>query len=246
MKSALCNFEDYSLYSRSMQHRTAKTSFTLIELLIVIAIIAILAGLFLPALKKVQEKAKEIKCSGQLRQLNLYTLGYAMDWNGYNPPYQNLSMASVSSSYWFCYLWAYINPHYTSIWLSPKLLLCPSLIPPRGYYPDYGANGNLFMFIAADGTLWTNGYGQGSIIKLSQLHGNLSKTLFYTEVNGHLGIGTLGNTDPNPANCRVHYRHNTGLNVLFVDGHVSWMRSPAYWGTYLDIAHTGTMWLYEK
>ena len=60
--------------------------FTLVELLVVIAIIAMLAALLLPALTRARDRAQNIGCLNNLRQLQLCFHLYVADFDDHLPP----------------------------------------------------------------------------------------------------------------------------------------------------------------
>ena len=197
----------------------SKPNFTLIELLVVIAIIAILAAMLLPALAKAREKARQISCTNNHKQMALGCLMYADDNRDILPGvthegvYQATAIATGAptafcngTSYgygywrsWPAYIYQYVN--------AAATFICPSTT----------YNDDLICFGMPIGGGW------GAIFSGPRAQATLkhpTETLMISEKGG--GGGTKYILDPNYYCMRAS--HNEGGNVAFVDGHVLWYK----------------------
>jgi prepilin-type N-terminal cleavage/methylation domain-containing protein/prepilin-type processing-associated H-X9-DG protein len=107
--------------------RTRKVGFTLIELLVVIAIIAILAAILFPVFAQAREKARQISCLSNTKQIGLGLAMYVQDYDEQMPA-ANAAINAINGGQ--CSVIPYedqIAPYIK----SKPLFVCPSDSLPR-------------------------------------------------------------------------------------------------------------------
>jgi prepilin-type N-terminal cleavage/methylation domain-containing protein/prepilin-type processing-associated H-X9-DG protein len=221
--------------------------FTLIEMLVVIAIIAVLASILFPVFGRARAKARQAACASNLKQIHLALQLYADDHDEMAPPV--LQWVGEIGWYWQAQILPYAR--------SRDIFRCPSIDADRtvvwcndpdghGCQEDQAVPSRFGCYYAVNSVGREPALSPGWVGNLSMNQGwgmflgavdDPSGTIWlidawccYVTVDpDHAQMGedpTMGHSWP-----RVNMRHNSGCNILFVDGHVKWTREI-----------TGAMW----
>lgn len=203
---------------RTRWREGSPVAFTLVELLTAIAIIALLAGLAFPALSRVHARSMQLVCTSNLRQLGQVFLTYAGDNNGTLPASTLNDRSLTAGSSWSLMLMNYMGMRFPS--LNQKTpFLCPAALDTfpnhqavRTYAMNY-QNLPTVSSIAPD-----RGWSQQS--RLSW-HTKPAQTILLLDARGTVSQGSSsGDFNLSLYPTVVDWRHDNGLNGLFIDGHV--------------------------
>ncbi len=225
--------------------------FTLVEMLICVAVIGLLAGLLAPALSAAREKARRVRCAGNLRQLGVAWQMYAGEFRGRAMPlaYWRTTRDDEPVTYWWGrdgfdgvdhtagFTWPFLGcePGETSVYECPA--------QPVGSYEPQGRRGQLTSTYGYNGyylsPAHTPGWGYsigGRPWQSLESIVDPARVFAFADTMIELG-GQLRNVallDPphlyrrsgrwyrNPAPT-TSFRHRLGAVMVFADGHAAWL-----------------------
>jgi prepilin-type N-terminal cleavage/methylation domain-containing protein/prepilin-type processing-associated H-X9-DG protein len=194
------------------ESKSTKRGFTLIELLVVIAIIAILAAILFPVFAQAREKARQITCNSNEKQIGLAVLQYSQDYDECYPFAFNQASGPQGQD-WTDLITPYVKlgqSNYGSYATNGGVYHCP----------DFVTNG-INEYLPRDdafGTQWNNAGSAGSqfpsIPAVNQAKfnspGNLAMFIETGEEQGH---------NSNTYGYNGNYNFPTSEEYLWIQGY---------------------------
>ena len=223
--------------------RVSKKSFTLIELLVVIAIIAILAGMLLPALNNARKNGQRGNCAANLKQCGQVFQYYAADNEDYIMPLDYRSSGSTGAGLLaHVSIVNYTKTSYDSIKRRKHVLYCDrgektamtdygNINMQNSYVPWFDprtAAISLTYTYAFNAMLCTYGTKYDGT-SYGEVHHR--KVHNVTSASGALLMADGSNRTMVPYSQYFMIRHGGGVNSLWLDGHVEFIKSKFSDGT---------------
>jgi len=238
-------------------NRRRRLAFTLIELLVVIAIIAILAAILFPVFAKAREKARQISCNSNMRQIGLGIMQYTEDYDEKFPVGLGEGIAGGNSYIgWAGQIAPYIKN--TGVFHCPD---DPTPVSRTSVPVSYGMNYNIFEIDNSGNASTLSGLrAPASTVMCYEVTGvqaNISTTpetpgptgqlsptgngypvsgtaLFdttggggFANAGGKYATGAMGGRASYSGYVTITPYHTDGSNYLAADGHVKWLRPSA-------------------
>ncbi len=206
--------------------------FTLIELLVVIAIIAILAAILFPVFAKAREKARQISCTSNEKQLGLGFLQYTQDNDERMP---GALGAGTYARGWAGAIYPYVKS--TGVYKCPddstdtlsydlNINCSPDVSGGTGTTTNWGAPASTVMVFEASGDATTNPAsgdttsGVGNGYAGDDTAGGAAARKYDTGAMRDFFTSTLDSSNNTG-------RHTSGSNFLMCDGHAKYLKGAA-------------------
>jgi prepilin-type N-terminal cleavage/methylation domain-containing protein/prepilin-type processing-associated H-X9-DG protein len=213
-----------------LPRRQARRGFTLIELLVVIAIIAILAAILFPVFAQAREKARQVSCLSNCRQLGTATMMYVQDYD------ELFFIGSWGHRHWLFLLQPYIKGYPANFRLArSNIYACPSdrdgiqfISNPAQITPQPAGQWGLVLDPMGRYPYWAsyaiNEHVTDEWPALASYDAP-ADTFLYLE-NNDSDVEGDELSDASRASCtEIRFEHAGGLNIVYVDGHVKWSKA---------------------